>query len=92
MCSSDLKIFLTAGVKVRAMRRYRDLVKKDVRCNLEEIEQDIIERDSRDMNRDTAPLKQAEDAILVDSSDMDIEQAVQRIIDVATEHGLKEER
>lgn len=89
---ADVKIFLTAGVKVRAMRRYRELVKKDVRCNLEEIEQDIIERDSRDMNRDTAPLKQAEDAILVDSSDMGIEQAVQRIIDVATEHGLKEER
>ena len=60
-------------------------------CNLEEIEQDIIERDHRDMTREIAPLKQAEDAVLLDSSEMTIDQVVQAIIDTAKAHGLKEE-
>ena len=60
-------------------------------CNLEEIEQDIIERDHRDMTRETAPLKQAEDAVLLDSSDMTLDQVVQAIIDTAKARGLKEE-
>ena len=59
-------------------------------CNLEEIEQDIIERDHRDMTREIAPLKQAEDAVLLDSSEMTIDQVVQAIIDTAKAHGLKE--
>ena len=54
-------------------------------CSLEEIEADIRERDFRDMNRETAPLCQAEDAVLVDSSDMTIEEAVQRILTLARE-------
>ena len=57
-------------------------------CNLEEIEQDIIERDARDMNRETAPLKQAEDAMLLDSSDMTLEQVVQAILEAAFSRGL----
>ena len=57
---------------------------------LEEIEQDIIERDHRDMTREIAPLKQAEDAVLLDSSEMTIDQVVQAIIDTAKAHGLKE--
>ena len=57
-------------------------------CNLEEIEQDIIERDYRDMHREIAPLKQAEDAVLVDTSDMDIDEVVDAIISVAAERGL----
>ena len=51
-------------------------------CNLEEIEQDIIERDHRDMTREIAPLKQAEDAVLLDSSEMTIDQVVERILEL----------
>ena len=58
-------------------------------CNLEEIEQDIIERDYRDMHREIAPLKQAEDAFLIDSSQMDIDQVVEAIIDTAKQQGLQ---
>jgi cytidylate kinase len=57
---------------------------------LQEIEQDIIERDERDMNRAVAPLKQAEDAVLVDGSDLTIDQVVDAIIAVAVSHGLRE--
>ena len=86
---ADVKIFLTASTSVRAMRRYRELQEKGMMCNLEEIEQDIIERDARDMNRETAPLKQAEDAMLLDSSDMTLEQVVQAILEAAFSRGLE---
>lgn len=86
--NADVKIFLTASARVRAMRRYKELTEKGTMCNLEEIEQDIIERDSRDMNRAVAPLKQAEDAVLVDSSELTIDEVVQAIIDAAAAHGL----
>ena len=79
---------LPASTSVRAMRRYRELQEKGMMCNLEEIEQDIIERDARDMNRETAPLKQAEDAMLLDSSDMTLEQVVQAILEAAFSRGL----
>ena len=85
---ADVKIFLTASTSVRAMRRYRELQEKGMMCNLEEIEQDIIERDARDMNREPAPLKQAEDAMLLDSSDMTLEQVVQAILEAAFSRGL----
>lgn len=85
---ADVKIFLTASTSVRAMRRYRELQEKGMMCNLEEIEQDIIERDASDMNRETAPLKQAEDAMLLDSSDMTLEQVVQAILEAAFSRGL----
>lgn len=85
---ADAKIFLTASTSVRAMRRYKELEAKGETCNLEEIEQAIIERDQRDMNRETAPLKQAEDAVLLDSSDMTIPEVIDAIIGVAVSHGL----
>ena len=88
LTDADVKIFLTASTSVRAMRRYRELQEKGMMCNLEEIEQDIIERDARDMNRETAPLKQAEDAMLLDSSDMTLEQVVQAILEAAFSRGL----
>ena len=69
---AQVKIFLTASVEVRAMRRYKEYLGKGQPAVLEEIEQDIKERDYRDMHREIAPLKQAEDAVLVDTSDMDI--------------------
>lgn len=86
---ADLKIFLTASPQVRAMRRFRELEEKGTVCNLAEIEQDIIERDERDMNRDTAPLKQAEDAILLDCSALTIDQVVGAITEAAFRRGLK---
>lgn len=85
---ADAKIFLTASTQVRAARRYKELTEKGVTCNLKEIEQDIIERDQRDMNRAIAPLKQAEDAVLLDSSGMSIAEVVGAIIDVAKSRGL----
>ncbi|MCI8578068.1 MAG: (d)CMP kinase [Lachnospiraceae bacterium] len=88
---ANAKIFLTASSRVRALRRYKELVEKGEMCNLQEIEQDIIERDQRDMTRKIAPLKQAEDAVLVDGSEMTIEEVADRIIQVAVSHGLKVE-
>ena len=78
--NADLKIYLTASSRERANRRYKELTEKGVACDLAVIEQDIIARDHQDMNRAIAPLKQAEDAVLVDSSDMSIEEVVDAII------------
>lgn len=77
--NADVKIYLTASVETRATRRYKELLEKGENCVYEEIAQDIKERDERDMNREIAPLKQAEDAILVDSSEMTIEEVVKTI-------------
>lgn len=77
---ADVKVFLTASVKTRAKRRYDELTQKGIACNLEEIARDIAERDERDSTREIAPLKRAEDAVLVDSSDMTIEEVVETII------------
>ena len=73
---------LTASVETRAKRRYDELKGKGEDCNLEEIAHDIEERDHRDMTREIAPLKQAEDAVLVDSSHMTIEEVVKAIVDL----------
>ncbi len=78
--NADLKIYLTASSYTRAKRRYQELQAKGIACDLNEIEEDIKARDYRDMTRKIAPLKQAEDAILVDSSDMTIEEVVEKII------------
>ena len=90
--NAQTKIYLTASSHVRAVRRFKELQEKGQMCNLEEIEQDIIERDHRDMNRDIAPLKQAEDAVFLDSSDMTIDQVVDAILMTAKERGLEENR
>lgn len=76
---ADVKVYLTASVETRAKRRYDELTAKGEACDLDEIAKDIKERDERDMNRETAPLRQAEDAVLVDSSDMTIEEVVKEI-------------
>lgn len=79
---ADVKVYLTASVETRAKRRYQELQEKGEDCNLEEIAHDIEERDRRDMSREIAPLKQAEDAVLVDSSDMTIAEVVKTIVDL----------
>ena len=77
---ADLKVYLTASVDVRADRRYKELVEKGVECDLEAIKTDIADRDYRDMHREISPLKQADDAILVDSSDMTIDEVAEKIL------------
>lgn len=76
---AEVKIFLTASSAVRAKRRYDELTAKGEECDIDVIEKEIKERDERDMTREISPLKQADDAILVDTSDMDIEQVVNTI-------------
>ncbi len=77
--NAEVKIYLTASSKERANRRYKELIEKGQDADFDKIEADIIERDERDMNRSIAPLKQADDAVLVDSSDMTIEEVVEVI-------------
>lgn len=84
--NADLKIYLTASVKERASRRYKELIEKGLDVTIEEIEKEIEERDYRDMHREVSPLKQAEDAIVVDTSQMNIEQAAKAIKDLFEEH------
>lgn len=79
---AQVKIYLTASIEVRAKRRYNELIAKGMECDLKEIEKDIAERDERDMNREIAPLKQAEDAVFLDTSDMGIEEVKNTIIDL----------
>ncbi len=80
--NAQVKIYLTASSKTRATRRYEELTAKGESCDLEEIEKDIIERDYRDMHRETSPLKQAEDAVLVDSSELTIDEVVAAIREI----------
>lgn len=83
---AEVKIFLTASVETRAKRRYLELLEKNGTApDLSEIEKDMKERDERDSGREAAPLKQAEDAILVDSSDLTIEEVVEKIRKIAEE-------
>ena len=80
MPDADVKIYLTASSDVRANRRVKELLEKGEEANFEEIKKDIEERDHRDMTREISPLKQADDAILVDTSEMTIEQVVEKIV------------
>ena len=80
---AQLKIYLTASVDTRASRRYKELIEKGTDCDLEAIKIDIEQRDSQDMHRETAPLMQAKDAVYLDSSDMTIDQVVEKIKSLA---------
>ncbi len=82
---ADLKIFLTASVAERARRRYLEMKNKGQECILEEIRKEIEERDYRDIHREISPLHKAEDAVLLDTSDMDKEMVVKRIVSLARE-------
>lgn len=83
--NAHTKIYLTASSKVRAQRRFDELMEKGVACDLNQIEQDIIDRDYRDMNRAASPLKQAEDAILLDTSDMNIDEVINKILELSND-------
>lgn len=78
--SARLKVFLTASVEARAGRRYKQLIDKGFSANIDDLSRDLRERDERDTNRASAPLKPAEGAYLLDTSDMTAEQAVQQVL------------
>lgn len=80
LLDATVKIYLTASAKERAKRRYLELQEKGMPGELDQIEADIIERDNRDMNREISPLRQAEDAVLVDASFMGIEEVTAAVI------------
>ena len=82
---APLKIYLTADARVRAKRRFDELREKGVECDIDTIEKEIRERDERDMNREIAPLKQAQDAVLIDSSYMTIDEVAGQIVSLAKE-------
>lgn len=73
---ADVKIYMTASSAIRAKRRFDELVEKGIACDLKDIEKDIVERDYRDMNRETSPLKKADDAIELDTSNLNIDGVV----------------
>lgn len=83
--NADVKIFLTATAEERANRRYKELSEKPDCPTYDEILKDIIQRDYQDMHRETAPLKQAEDAVLVDSTNLTLEQSVEKIAEIIRE-------
>ena len=83
--NAELKIYLTASVDVRADRRFKELKEHGENPDIEVIKKDIETRDYQDMNREIAPLKQAEDAVYLDTSDMSISEVVDKIIELAKE-------
>lgn len=86
---AQVKVFLTAGSRVRAVRRYEELKEKGEVCDLEEIEAGIIQRDRKDMERETSPLRQAEDAVFIDSSHLTVEEVVSAILELVREKERK---
>ena len=85
MPDADVKIYLTASSEVRARRRVLELEAKGEKPDFEEVKRDIEERDHRDMTREISPLKQADDAVLVDTSDMTIDQVAEKICSLCDE-------
>ena len=76
-----LKVFMTASARVRAERRYKQLAARGVASDLDELTRDLEERDRRDRERATAPLRPAEDARVLDTSDMNVEEVVKKVLD-----------
>ena len=84
--NAQLKIFLTASVEERALRRYKELVAKGQQVDLAQLQEDIASRDKQDSERAISPLRQAEDALLLDTSDMNIEQVTAKILQLVEDH------
>ena len=83
--NADIKIFLTASLDARAKRRYDELIEKGSECNFEDVKKDMAYRDKNDSEREFAPLKQADDAILVDTTDKNLDEAVECIKNIIKE-------
>ena len=88
--NAQLKIFLTASAEIRAKRRYDELIARGTPVDYDQLLQEIIQRDYNDSHRETAPLKPAEDAVLLDSSDLTLEEVVDRIVGMAQAAAAKE--
>lgn len=82
---ADVKIFLTASPQARAQRRYLELKEKGLDVNLDDVLSDMIKRDYDDSHRAIAPLKQAEDAVLADTSELDLQQSIDLVINIIKE-------
>ncbi|MBO5598066.1 (d)CMP kinase [Oribacterium sp. NK2B42] len=80
--NADTKIYLTASVEERARRRAKELMEKGETCDIKEVEKEIAERDYRDMHRENSPLIKVEDAVLIDSSDLTIDETIDSILDI----------
>ncbi|MBQ3597063.1 MAG: (d)CMP kinase [Clostridia bacterium] len=78
--NADYKFYITASVEVRANRRYKELLEKGHQVDFEELKKEIEQRDYNDKHRDFAPLTQAEDAVLIDTSDMSIEEVCNTVL------------
>lgn len=88
---ADLKIYLTAAPEARAKRRYQELLERGQQADFEQVLREVIERDRRDTERETAPLKQAEDAVLADTTKLDLEGSFQLLLGLIRERlGVKE--
>ncbi len=80
---ADLKIFLTASVEERARRRFEELKAKNIPANFDKVKNEIILRDKQDSEREIAPLKKADDAILLDTTNLSIDEVVEKIVELA---------
>lgn len=80
--NASVKIFLTASVEARALRRFKELTEKGIECDFNKIKSDIEFRDKNDSERKTAPLKQAKDAVLVDTSNLNFDEAVEKVKEI----------
>lgn len=84
---AEVKVFLTASDEARAQRRHDELVSKGVDSDLDEVRREMKERDRRDTDRATAPLRRADDAVLLDTSDLGVEEVVDRLVEIVREAG-----
>ncbi len=80
--NANMKIFLTASVDERAMRRYRELIEKDIECDFDEVKKDIEYRDKNDSSREIAPLRPAEDSILVDTTGKSLSESIELMLGI----------
>jgi cytidylate kinase len=79
---AEVKIFLDASLEQRALRRYRELTEKGVKVNLADVKKELVNRDKIDSSRDVAPLKPAKDARIIDTSDMTVEEQVEKVLQI----------
>ena len=86
---ATLKVYLTASSRVRALRRFKELKERGEEVTLEAIEEEIIRRDERDMNRALSPLKRADDAVLLDSSEMTLEEVLREMEELVEDAGSR---
>ena len=84
--NAEVKIYLTASAEARANRRYKELIEKGTTVTYKEVYDDMVQRDYNDMNREIAPLKQADDAILADTSDCNLEESLELLLKIVKEN------